>query len=249
VRHWSPALVALLATLVFADLDLPIQRPVPPEWKITDEKPGQRPEPPPATSPIPEVEDYPVFFGETVGLGKGSLVYVLDFSQSMGVFGERIDYRTVLSRWDVVAREARRSISSLSPSIMFDLVVFGTNGGCGVTVWRQTPLIANDANKASALAWLGQFTNAVLYGGATPTGPAVVEALALQPEVIVLLTDGVPSPCGLAGWPVRTHQALIKRKNEGTRIDVFGIGLPTEHADLFCRGVASSNGGTFVELR
>ena len=234
-------------------LDLPVLPPDHPTRMAIPGK-GQLPEPPPQARGGHEITVQPgppTFFGEVIPVGDdGTLVYVLDYSSSMGVVGERVDFQTTISRWDVVVREARRSVSGLAPTLRFGMVVFGTNGGCGVAVWQPELVRATRDNKASALAWLTQFTDAMVYGGATPTAPAVVQALAFLSEVIVLLTDGQPSPCGLTGYPHISHRERIRQANEhGTRIDVYGVGLPDQYAEEFARGVASDSSGTFVELR
>jgi hypothetical protein len=240
-----------MVSLADNTLDLPV---VKPEYKDPSEKPklGGAPlvfPPPeqPTTPPIKTPEPPPVFFGETIATNE-SIVYVLDYSQTMGIVAERVDYKTTLSRWDVVVKEATSSINRLSSALKFNIVVFGTNRGCSVSIWDRDLELATDENKASALSWLNGYQDANRLGGATPTAPAVLAALAMEPDTIVLLTDGQPSPCGLEGWPIRSHSELIKKTNTNhIRIDVFGIGLNPQPR-MFCRLVASESGGVFYEI-
>jgi hypothetical protein len=243
-RYMLLALIAF-ACVGYNELDLPILPPDDPRRERIE----------PATLPLdsPEVELPPapppssVFYGEVVT--GPSIVYVLDYSQTMGAVAERVDYRTTLNRWEVCQREAARSIRSLSPEMSFGVVVFGTSGGCGVRVWRSSLQPATPANVASAVSWLHVgFPDVMFLGGATPTAPGVIRAFRLLPDRIALLTDGQPSPCGYAGYPPLAHRAAIAAANEeGVPIDVFGVGMwqvPRE----FCAGVASDSGGTFFEI-
>lgn len=236
-------LLALAALLFSTELDLPI---LPPDDPRREEyKPAEIPLPPPEIEePVPP----PVFFGEVMPESE-SIVYVLDFSQSMSAVQERVNYNTTKNRWQVVQREATRSISALAESIRFGVVVFGTaKGACGVTMWRNQ--LSKD--KAGALAFIQSFTGVSYNGGATPTAPAVLMALTLEPQTIILLTDGQPSQCGIGiGQPAwLTHRKRIQAdNNKPVPIQVFGIGLPTDYARQFCRGVASDSTGTFVEIR
>lgn len=256
VRGGALALLVACLACVHAALgqgadavDLPVIPPNDPRRTVAP--PASLPLPPPPEVILPEPEPAPpVFYGESVPLeARASIVYVLDFSQSMGQMAERVDHRTVLSRWAVAKREARRSIAGLSPAIRFGVVVFGTGLGCGVQGWRADLAEASEPNKASALAWLDGFVDAMANGGATPAGPAVVAGLGLGSGVVVLMTDGAPSACGLFGAPWESHRQLIAGHNvDHVRIDVFGVGLPDSYALYFARGVASDSGGTFVEV-
>lgn len=241
---YAATLVALFLLIFFStELDLPI---LPPDDPRREEYvPATLPVPPPVVEdPVPP----PVFFGEMIP-ETSSIVYVLDFSQSMSAIYDRIDYRTTRNRWQVAQQEATRSISALAPSIKFGVVVYGTaKGACGVRLWQNQ--LSTD--KPSALAFIASFDDVAFNGGATPTGPAILAALALEPEVIVLLTDGEPSQCGVnpGKVPWISHRDLIRSQNsQPVPIQVFGIGLPSSYAREFCMGVASDSTGTFVEIR
>lgn len=196
---------------------------------------------------LQEDVDPPVFFSQEIPIEAGPIVYVLDFSSSMGQVQERVDYRTTLSRWQVVQREAIKSISFLSESIDFNVVIFGTSQ-CGVLKWSREAQPASRESKTAASLWITSFHDALLYGGNTPTAQGVIVSFNDAPEVVVLLTDGDPSACGIPGNPEESHRQLIRQMNKGSRIEVFGIGLPNQHAYQFCRGVAGDSGGSFCEI-
>lgn len=253
--RWSliPVLLVALTTQTLGGPDPTLDLPVEPKkwenfYKTEDPK-----EPPgiPAVTEVIEPEA-PVFFSQEIPLGeKQSLVYVLDFSWSMSAVYERVDYRTTKDRWEKLVEMTQASIEGLSPSIKFDLVVFGTQKGCGVMGWRKRPVPATAPHKASALAWLAQFHDVIIYGGATPAGPAVLVALEMDPGVIALLTDGYPSACGITGYPWESHRQLIQTSNEdGVRIDVFGFCTQfNQYAREFAQGVAADSSGTFYDIR
>lgn len=245
--RWVTLLILAFGAIAYgSELDLPVLRPNDErrEEYIPDALPI-----PPKTPELDLPVAPPVFFGEEIGTDNGSLIYVLDFSQSMGVVHERVNYNTTLSRWKVVQREARASISRLADDLRFGVIVFGTGRGCGVRSWVAAPISATEGNKAAAIAWLEGFESAMIDGGATPTAPAVLLALSMQPGAVVLLSDGAPSPCGLTGNPHRSHRRAILAANmDGVRVDVFGIGLADQYSRSFALGVASDSGGTFVEV-
>jgi hypothetical protein len=247
-------LVLLTATTVCAQdstLDLPVE---PDRWEAY-RRAHAAPAKLPALPETPPVEDEPpppIFFGEEIPLGDNqTIVYVLDYSQSMGAVSRRVDYCTTLNRWEEVLIEAAKSVNGLAASIKFDLIVFGTNKGCGVSAWKKEPIKAIDQHKRQALAWLNQFNNVMLLGGATPAGPAVIMGLQMKPGAVALLTDGYPSACGLAGYPWISHRQLIQRENtDNIRIDVFGFGVDSiSYAVEFAQGVASDSGGSFYRIR
>lgn len=231
-------------------LDLPV---LPPNHAARKEVKRKQLTPPPLPpeDPVDDPTPPPVFFGEEIYLETETIVYVLDYSQSMGNVFERVSYNKVLRRWEKVVIEATRSIKALSPKIKFNIVLFGTNQGCGIASWRRGPVPAAQANKAAAISWLSGYTNAQLLGGATPTGPGVLVGLAMQPGAIVLLTDGYPSDCGVDSGTVPwiSHRRQIRINNtKGVKIDVFAMGLEGPYAEEFGKGVASDNGGTYVKV-
>lgn len=252
MRDWKFGIAALLLLLLAnmalgqSELDLPVLPPDDPR-RVEQSHQAEPPQPPQTPEPVAP----PVFFGEVIDTSE-SIVYVLDYSQSMSAPHVRTDYRTTLNRWQVTQREATRSISGLSESIKFDVVVFGTNGGCGVSLWKKSMVVATPSAKAEAIAWIHKFTDVIFLGGATPTGPAVLVALQLGPDTIVLLTDGYPSQCGVnpGTVPWISHRRLIAEHNsEPVPIHTFGIGISISYAREFCMGVASDSGGTFVEIQ
>lgn len=251
MKYIGLILVILLMNIFFyTELDLPVLPPSDSRREEFKKPPGTLPSPQ-VSPPIEEIPEPPIFFSEVIPATE-SIVYVLDYSQSMSVVFERIDYKTTRNRWEVVQIETIKSISNLAQNFKFNIVIFGTNKGCGVAVWQENMQVASDGMKASAAAWISSYTDVILYGGATPTAPGVIVGLKMNPESIVLLTDGQPSRCGLtqgvAPW-VSHRRRIFTANTNGIPIQVFGIGLPTQPAKEFCQGVAGDSGGQFIEIR
>lgn len=195
----------------------------------------------------------PVFYGEEIETESERIYYVLDRSGSM-----RADDGGSTSRWQSAVAAAKASIAGLPDSFRFGVRVFD----CGALDWSSRLEDATDANKAAAIRWLG----AQHPGGNTGTGPAVAGVLARHPGVtVVLLTDGEPT-CGTKGdgpitraqrnyyarnpgaWttPEQRHRKLIRRRNRGSVINVFGIQARGAYR-AFCQGVAADSGGSYYD--
>lgn len=242
-------LLAALSIPSFAQegLDLPIE---PPVW--TGLKADERP---------PEIEDEagddprdtppPTFFGEELDFSKNSVVYVLDLSCSMNTIEpnpfEFYDGTIVTgTRRARALSETIKSINTLTPDKKFSVIVYGTAG----IAW-QIPLVkATRENKVAALLFLSLFSNQCL--GDTATGPYTVYGIQLDNsnKHVVLLTDGKPNfdmPGGSVQNP-EWHRSLIRNRNNGSRVDVFGIQVNGD-ARAFCQGVARDNGGRFYDIQ
>ena len=101
----------------------------------------------------------------------------------------------------------------------------------------------NTANKQQSIDFVDQLSNR--FGGGTPTGPALVEALRYSAKAILLLSDG--SPNGDAATIVRD----ISQQNSGAKeIHTVAIGNYYSNASLitFLQTLASQNGGGFVGI-
>jgi hypothetical protein len=241
-----------------SDLDLPVE-PVraPFQTGITDDPPT------PPTPITPDDDDGddprdtppPVFYGEEMDTESDSIFYVIDTSCSMGwdvssysgldgsmQSGPRLDRAKV---------ELIRSISGLSDNFEFNII----NYDCSTGQWRGSMAQATDANKQQARAWVMSLRE----GGATGTGPAVVQALGAERDnkMIVLLTDGAPN-CGVpsqyGGWDdfddagPSGHRRVIRDANaQGATINVFGIAASGSYR-AFCQGVASDSGGAYFDV-
>jgi hypothetical protein len=230
------ALAVTTAAMVCGqDLDLPVEKPGP--------KKPEPPKPPEDPPPTQEDEKPPTIYGSEVKSETASIVYVIDVSGSMG-----LDHAWVLladGTWDGKHRlnraklELEKSIASLPKNWKFDVVAFSS----GNEWWSPSLQPADDAHKAAVAAWI---KTQEPHGG-TWVCDAMCAALWLREnKLVILLTDGEPS----CGWH-QDHRAIIRAGNaQGATVNVFGISCPRGSTmELFCRGVASDNNGTYIDVR
>ncbi len=183
----------------------------------------------------------PVIYGEEIDSENDTIFYVLDISCSMDWDSQ--SYTTLDGstrrgpRIDRAKAELSRSIMGLAPNFKFNIVAYD----CSTRQWQRDMQPADDANKASALAW----SNALRPTGATGTGPATVLALGDKDNMaVVLLTDGAPN----CPYNMNSHRSMIRTANtQGATINVFGIAASGSYRS-FCQGVASDSGGSYFDV-
>lgn len=246
LRIWIPTfLLLLICSFVFADgLDLPITDP------RLQKKVAGPPPPPEPLEYLDPTDEPPIFYGEEIDLEDDSLIFVIDGSGSMSFpanGAQRGRMAGELSRWDVVKAELKKSINAMSENIEFNIVKYA----CDIVFWSDTMKPANEANKASASAWLDRFVHGRtawdgIHGG-TGTGPAVAAALGVKDNLnIVLLTDGEPN-CPWGHDSFNEHRNAIRINNtQGAVIDVFGVVASGQHR-AFCQAVAADSGGSYYD--
>jgi len=201
--------------------------------------------------PLATKADGPSFYGTPIRSESSTVCYVIDISGSMGwdmgQYTSPDGTAQTGCRLDRVKAELVKSIVALPPDWRFDVIAYD----CGTYLWQKTLVAATDVNKQAAITWV----QALQPQGATGTGPAVSTALALDPELklVVLLTDGAPN-CGAGdssgdGSCTDAHRKLIAQANkQHAVIDVFGIGATGVFKD-FCLGVAQDSGGVYADAR
>ena len=179
-----------------------------------------------------------------------SVFYVIDVSGSMGWdMGQYTlpDGTTALGdRLDRAKSELVKSIRSLPSTCLFNIV----SHDCDQYFWKTGMVAADDPAKTDAYAWIANLQPL----GATGTGPAVAAALTSSPtnKLVVLLSDGGAN-CGAGDESgsdacLAAHRQLILGANtQGAEIDVVGFDS-TGSFDQFLAGIASDNGGTYVQL-
>lgn len=229
MRVVATSLILLLSGLA-SGLDLPVLPRMP--WRAVETTPPANRETPPGSGGLVAELPAPTFFGARLPR-VASIVFVVDTSGSMSHLTPALTTRLEAARRELVA-----AIQGLHPAISFDVVLFNQE----VLVWAPQLEPATAQRKAEAIAWVN---TKMLPGGGTATGPAVVTALLLRPELLVLLTDGEPTVPGI-GAP--GHRAMIQRGNpEHVPIHVFGIGVLGPWRG-FCLGVASDSGGVYRDV-
>lgn len=180
----------------------------------------------------------PTFCGEKIQLVGDTIVYVIDRSSSMFIHPSG-DGTT--SRFEAAKKEASASISRLSSRLKFNIIFFD----CSIMQLWENPRGATTENKQDAITWIQK----MLVGGGTGTAAGVIQALAQNPAIVLLLTDGQPT----CGQPTRKqstewHSDKIKHANLGARIDVFGIQASGEWRN-FCVRIASDSSGTYFDVQ
>jgi hypothetical protein len=248
----SAAVVLVASTASFAqtnaptydkDQDLPVEAPelkVPPSPPRPPEGPTAPPEGPP-----------PTIYGKDLKTESGSIIYVLDISGSMyedaqivtGADGKM----TISHRLARAKQQLTKSIMQLPKSFKFNILAYH----CLTYFWEKELVVADDATKARAAAWV----NGLSATGGTGTGPAVVWALLNRGnKLVVLLTDGAPN-CGAGAGELNdektmeAHLSQIRWANEQkATIDVFGISAVGVFRQ-WCVSCASQNGGSYTDVR
>lgn len=220
----SAAFLLLFSSMVVSTpdktLDLPITKDapgvlVPAPVTTNDETQDPRDEPP------------PVFYGEEIETPSDSIVYVLDYSCSMGV-GDRLEK---------AQEEFERSVGGLPQSMRFGVVLYS----CQIL---DLPVVkATPPNKAEAI----RFVHAWYPNSGTATGPGTARGLSLDRAnmTIVLLTDGEPN-CGAEG--LDGHRRMIRNMNiQRATVNVFGIAASGTWRS-FCQDVARDNSGSYTDV-
>jgi len=220
-------------------LDLPIQDP-----NIAEDDPTKGP--PIEHGPVgndPRDEPPPILYGEEIDSQVDKIVYVIDVSGSMGEdnapYTKADGTIAIGNRIDRAKAELTKSVSSLPKNFQFDMVSYD----CGVYLWKNSLVDANDANKATAIAWI----SALVPLDATATGPATARALGLDRTnlSVVLLTDGMPN-CGAND--ANGHRYMIRAANsQRAVINVFGIAASGSYRQ-FCQDVAADSGGSYYDV-
>jgi len=230
-------------------LDLPV---VAPEYRSPEDRAVQPiPDVNPPEQPVvvdPTDDDIPVlFYGHEITSEETTLIYVLDFSESMGYYttgfiiiqdSPTSTHTIPIFYSDRLKEEFAASVSALSANMRFNVIAFN----CNVVQWASSLVQATDSAKAESIAWV---TSRRAEGG-TATSAAVVAALQ-DPEVemVVLLTDGMPT-CPTYVW--EDHREAIRRSNL-RHIPIHCFGLGNGASGPFLNTVAADSGGICVEVQ
>ncbi|MDA1192566.1 MAG: VWA domain-containing protein [Candidatus Poribacteria bacterium] len=171
------------------------------------------------------------------GGATGKIVYVLDVSASMGAAGL---YKLELAKSSLIDH-----IFLLTEQDSFNVVTFSAR------VARMQPDMspATGDSMSKAKQYLDRFTQETISDNlGTNTLGALQSAFAMKPDVVVLLTDGLPTSA--QGQSVETSPDLIIRAVKQSNVSgaaLFIIGLEIDHlggpGELLLRQLASQTGG------
>ena len=167
----------------------------------------------------------------------GTIIYVLDVSASMGAAGL---YKLELAKMSLIDH-----LYLLSEKDRFNIVTFSS----GVSKMWPQPRPATGKNIEAAQEYLHQFTQETIRNNlGTDTLGALEAALAMGPDVVVLLTDGIPTSAQgreVETDPDRIIQA-VRQKNT-RRAALYIVGLEIDQlggpGELLLRELARQTNG------
>ncbi|HEV3343972.1 MAG TPA: hypothetical protein VG125_26595 [Pirellulales bacterium] len=151
-----------------------------------------------------------------------NFVYVVDISGSMSG-----------SRFRRARTELRQSIENLDPAQSFYVILFNN----GPTFMPSVGMAAPDpANVRLVENWLKK----VECSGNTNPLPALLAALAMQPDAVYLLSDGKFDP---------TLAQTVSQLQGLRRIPIHTIGFASRKGESMLRAISQVSGGTYQFVR
>ncbi|MDB2439427.1 VWA domain-containing protein [Hellea sp.] len=206
------------------------------EIEIPDPPPQPEPDPEPVPEPEPAAEpprstNQGIEFS-ILGLAtnKKEVVIVVDMSGSMRAHTGNVE------------RALNEILDVMNPDNSF--AILGYRGGPTYDTFPRNGRVTRA--DTSSLAQARNFISGLSrrFGGGTPTQSALIRALNMSPEAIILLSDGAPDDA-----PPSIIITNVSNRNRGrAEIHTVAIGDYTQDKSLtlFLQGLASRNGGDFV---
>jgi Mg-chelatase subunit ChlD len=188
-----------------------------------------------------------------VGMRTAAVVFVIDVSASMS----RQDEQRI-ARLEYAARELGQAVRKLPPATRFRVLAFASEVRHFPARQREQ---GDRTDAAKAMRWLRSLKPA----GATNTYGALMQALSdpLEPDTIVLLSDGNPYRCAYQGKTFSEHEQIlaeVRRVNRRRGIRIHTVALlsgvysdddaeDAASAAEFLRRLARENAGECREVR
>ena len=205
-----------------ADIEIPDPPPVP--------KPDPKPEPVPVKEPPRSTGRGVEFSILGLATSRKDIAIVVDMSGSMKAHTSK------------VTAALNEIIEQMQPDNRF--VIIGYRGGPTYDTFPSSGRMANaDATMISgAQRFVANMPRN--FGGGTPTQNAMIRALNLRPEAIILISDGQPDD----GSPESIVQNVTNRNRGRAEIHTVAIGDYTKDKNLtlFLQAMATRNRGDFV---
>lgn len=205
-----------------ADIVIPDPQPLPIPEPVT--------EPKPVTDPPRSVGRGVPFSILGITTSKKHIVIVVDMSGSM------------LAHTDKVTDALNEILSQLKPDNTF--TILGYRGGPSYDSFPPNGRLT--AADPSTIAQARRFVSGMSrrFGGGTPTQNAMLKALNLRPQAVILISDGQPDD----GEPARIVTNITNRNRGKAEIHTVAIGKYTEDKNLtlFLQELANRNRGDFV---
>ena len=166
--------------------------------------------------------------------GKRRIVYCMDVSASMGAANKLNLARNYLKD-SLLALDSKKDT--------FNVIAFAK----GVRVFRPDTLVpATKENLADALDFLDEYTPQNIQSNTkTDLLAALVQALEMEPSIIAMVTDGLPT-AGVT-HPEKIIQS-VHEKNIGGSVRIFAIGMEMDLEQpeaWLLRAIAEQNNGEF----
>ena len=202
--------------------------------EIPDPNPIPSPDPEPVPEPIPEpprsVGRGVPFSILGVSTAKKNIVIVVDMSGSMKAHTSK------------VVGALNEILSQMQPDNRF--VIMGYRGGPTYDNFPRSGRM--EPASASMLSGTKSFVSGMSrrFGGGTPTQNAMIKAMNLKPQAIILISDGAPDD----GRPGAIIANITNRNRGRTEIHTVAIGDYTKDKNLtlFLQELANRNRGDFV---
>ncbi len=205
-----------------ADIEIPDPPPVP--------KPDPKPEPKPVVEPPRSVGRGVEFSILGLATSRKDIAIVVDMSGSMR------------SHAGNVTAALNEIVDQMQPDNRF--VIIGYRGGPTYDTFPSGGRMANA--DATMVRGAKQFIDGLprRFGGGTPTQNAMIQALNLRPQAIILISDGQPDD----GSPASIVTNITNRNRGRAEIHTVAIGKYTQDKNLtlFLQAIAARNRGDFV---
>ncbi len=205
-----------------AEIEIPDPKPLP--------TPDPVPDPEPVTDPPRSVGTGVPFSILGVSTTRKKLIIVVDMSGSM------------VAHTNKVTGALDEILDQMKPDNQF--LIMGYRGGPTFDTFPRSGRM--ELASASNISSAKQFVSGMprRFGGGTPTQSAMIRALNLKPQAIILMSDGAPDD-GQLGDIV---QNISKRNRGRAEIHTVAIGDYTQDKNLtlFLQEIANRNRGDFV---
>ena len=202
----------------------------------------QIPDPPPVPKPDPVPEPKPVVEPPR-SVGRGVEFSILGLSTSRKDIAIVVDMSgSMRTHSSNVTAALNEIVAQMKPDNRF--VIIGYRGGPTYDTYPSSGRMANAdaAMIGGAQSFISRMPRK--FGGGTPTQYAMIKALNLRPQAIILISDGQPDD----GSPTNIVRNVTNRNRGRAEIHTVAIGRYTDDKNLtlFLQAMAEANRGDFV---
>ena len=202
----------------------------------------QIPDPPPVPKPDPEPKPVPVVEPPR-SVGRGVEFSILGLSTSRKDIAIVVDMSgSMRTHSSNVTAALNEIVAQMKPDNRF--VIIGYRGGPTYDTYPSNGRMASadPAMINGAQGFISRLPRK--FGGGTPTQNAMIKALNLRPEAIILISDGQPDD----GAPTTIVRNVTNRNRGRAEIHTVAIGKYTDDKNLtlFLQAMAEANRGDFV---